>query len=277
MIDLNTLRYFTSAFETGTFSHAARANGVSQPTVSSAIQKLEDRIGMPLFKRSKVGLKALPVATRLYHDVVDSVTHLSKLETRLLAEPLQIVRIHIAPDVLIAQLAPGLSSLRRRFANLQFSFTQDPLESDLACISDKCAPETHAFILVEEEPFRVAVSRSHPLATSRTISLEDLRNEALIQRPYCPNADHLDLALSKITFAAHAIDDHQLLDLVSAGLGLAFVPASHGRARDDIALLRLADATEGVRRIGVSHRKSAHAKQLAQLLAKGAKGALNLA
>ena len=44
MLELTPLRYFLSAYETGTFSQAARVNGVSQPTVSAANPK----VGKPL-------------------------------------------------------------------------------------------------------------------------------------------------------------------------------------------------------------------------------------
>ncbi|WP_106745380.1 LysR family transcriptional regulator [Yoonia maritima] len=268
MIDLNTLRYFTSAFETGTFSQAAHVNGVSQPTVSAAIQKLEDRLGTPLFRRSKTGLKPYPLAARLYHDVIDSVTHLVALETRLLDEPLQMVRIYCAPDMLMRHIAPDLNSLRRRFKGLQFAFTDDARASDLAYVSDACIPETHSFILMAEDPFKVAVARHHPLAASRKMRIEDLRTQPLIHRPYCPHADRMELAPSMVASVAQATNDQQLLDLVAAGLGVAFVPASHGEARDDIALLSLSDADAGARRTGISHRKSAHAKELAKLLTK---------
>ena len=83
MIDLTALKYFAAAYETGTFSQSARVNNVSQPTVSAAIQRLEDRLDTPLFTRSKSGLTPTPLATRLYHDVVESVGHLSGLEARL--------------------------------------------------------------------------------------------------------------------------------------------------------------------------------------------------
>ncbi len=268
MIDLNTLRYFTSAFETGTFSHAARVNGVSQPTVSAAIQKLEDRLGTPLFKRSKTGLKPYPLAVRLYHDVIDSVTHLAALETRLLEEPSQIVRIYCAPDMLISRLAPDLSSLRRRFKNLQFAFTEDARACDLAYVSDACIPETHSFIPMVEEPFRVAVARHNPLAASSEVRVDDLRTQPLIHRPYCPHADRMELAPSMVASVAQATNDQQLLELIAAGLGVAFVPASHGEARDDIELRPLAGADAGTRRTGVSHRKSVHATELAKLLTK---------
>lgn len=267
MIDLNTLRYFTSAYETGTFSHAARLNGVSQPTVSAAIQKLEERLGVLLFKRTKAGLKPSPFAGRLYHDVVDHVTHLASLQTRLLSVPLQSIRIYCAPDMLVRRLAPKLNSLHRRFANLQFTFTDEVQESDLAYVSDRCVPEAHNFLPIEEERFYLAVARSHPIATIGSVQIEDLYNLPLIQRPYCPNADRLELGTGRIRFAAHATNDNQLLDLVSAELGVAFVPAAHAEARDDIVLLSLKDADAGMRVTGISHRKSVRAKELAQLLA----------
>ncbi|WP_375573169.1 LysR family transcriptional regulator [Ahrensia marina] len=267
MIDLNTLRYFTSAYETGTFSHAARLNGVSQPTVSAAIQKLEDRLGTLLFTRSRAGLRPSPFAGRLYHDVVDHVTHLASLQTRLFSETPQSIRVYCAPDMMVRRLAPRLSSLRRGFADLQFTFTDEAQESDLAYVSDQCVPKAHAFLPIKEERFYLAVARSHPIAKVRTVQIEDLRNLPLIQRPYCPNADRLELGTGGSGFGALATNDSQLLDLVSADLGVAFVPASHAESRDDIALLSLEGVDAGMRVTGISHRKSVRAKEIAQLLA----------
>lgn len=267
MIELTTLRYFTSAFETGTFSKAARANGVSQPTVSVAIQKLEDRLGGPLFQRSKSGLAPTPLARRLYHDSVDSVSQLSTLETRLREQPQRRVRVHCAPDMLMHGIAPGLNSLRRSTANLLFSFTEDPESSDLTFLSSKCAPVTHAFIPLVDEPFRVALARFHPLAMLSGVSLADIHDQPLIHRPYCPNADRMELGATLAAPSAQAMNDQQLLDLVAAGLGIAFVPLSHGHGRTDIVLLPLVDADAGTRTIGISHRKSAFAKSLAERLA----------
>lgn len=266
MIELNTLRYFASAFEAGTFSKAARLNDVSQPTVSAAILKLEDRLGMPLFQRSKSGLLPTALARKLYSDTVESVSHLSTLENRLLDQSQKVVRIHCAPDMLIHGIAPGLQSLRRTIANLTFRFTEDPHDSDLAYLSDKCVPSTHEFIPLGEEPFRVAVARFHPFAGMSGIRLADLEGEPLIHRPYCPNADRLDLTTLQTSAAAQAMNDPQLLDLVAAGLGIAFVPQSHGDSRENIAVLPLIDTDAGTRRIGVSYRKSAFAANLAERL-----------
>ena len=69
-----------------------------------------------------------------------------------------------------------------------------------------------------------------------------------------------------MAIGAHAANDMQLLDLIAAGLGVAFVPQSHGDGRDDITLLPLLEADAGTRRVGISHRKSAFAKGLAERL-----------
>lgn len=263
MIDLTTLRYFISAFETGTFSQAARANGVSQPSVSSAIQKLEERLNRSLFQRSKSGLTPTHFANRLYYDAVKSVDHLSTMEARLSDQPQRTVRVYCAPDMLINKIAPKLNSLRRNFGALAFHFTDDPLESDLAYLSDKCVPDGHAFIQLAEEPFRIAVAYSHPLAVLSRLKLSDLRDHPMIHRPYCTNADRMELGASQVSAGAEAMNDPQLLELVAAGFGYSFVPESHGDNRNDIVLLTLSDVDTGSLRIGVSHRKSAFAKNLA--------------
>jgi len=267
MIELTTLRYFTSAFETKTFSQAARVNDVSQPTVSAAIQKLENRLGAVLFQRSKSGLTPTPLATRLYHDTVDSVAHLSSLDLRMQKEPHQLVRIHCAPDMLLQGVAAGLNALRKNSSNLMFGFTEDPKDCDIAFLSDSCIPAGHDFIPLVEEPFRVAFGRFHPLAQLPEIRLNDIRDQPLIHRPYCPNADRMDLDAAR-SLAAEAMNDAQLLDLVAAGLGIAFVPLSHGSARDDITLRPLTGTDAGTRRVGISHRKSVFAATLANGLAK---------
>mgnify|MGYP001288046818 CR=1 FL=1 len=265
MHDLTSLRYFISAFESRTFSQAARAQSVSQPTVSAAIQKMEDRLGVPLFHRAKSGLTPTPLATRLYHDVIESVEHLATLDARMRVTQQQVVRVHCAADMLLHGLAPALNALRRTTPNLDFHFTEDPRDSDIAYLSAPCVPKSHGFVTLAEEPFQIALARHHPQARSPGIRVEDLHDHSLILRPYCPNADRLDLSLAQGT-TAQAQNDAQLLDLVAARLGIGFVPRSHGDSRDDIVLRPLLGADAGTRTIGIAHKKSAFATKMANRL-----------
>ncbi|WP_323012990.1 LysR family transcriptional regulator [Devosia sp.] len=56
--NLRHLRTFLSAVETGSITRAAEFNNVSQPAVTQAIRKLEQRFGMALFERTPRGLFA---------------------------------------------------------------------------------------------------------------------------------------------------------------------------------------------------------------------------
>lgn len=64
-IDWSLWRSFLAVAEAGSLSAAARALGLSQPTVGRHIAELEERVGATLFARSRNGLLATELATRL--------------------------------------------------------------------------------------------------------------------------------------------------------------------------------------------------------------------
>lgn len=264
MIELTPLKYFISAYETGTFSQAARLNHVSQPTVSIAIQKLEAHLGGPLFQRAKSGLTPTSMATQLYHDTIDSVAHLSSLENRLSGKPQQTLRMHCAPDVLLRPFRAALKSLRWGGSDMQLSFTDTLLNSEVAFVTASCAPSDHNFIPLLTEGFGIALERHHPLAAHDTLSLEDIQNEPVIERPYCPTADRLDIVWpNRPQSSANAVHDLQLLELIAAGFGVAFVPLSHKGTQKDVVVRALTGVEMQTRTVGISHRRSAFASDLA--------------
>ena len=75
----------------------------------------------------------------------------------------------------------------------------------------------------------------------------------------------MDLGALRASVAV-AMNDAQLLDLIAASLGVAFVPQSHGDVRDDIVLRPLAGVDAGSRRVGIAHRKTAFATDIARQL-----------
>ena len=54
-MNIQQLRYFCSVMQTGTFSGAARVEGVSVQAVSKALAALEEELGQPLFVRKSKG------------------------------------------------------------------------------------------------------------------------------------------------------------------------------------------------------------------------------
>jgi hypothetical protein len=72
-METNQVRYFLALCEEKNFTRAAKRCGVSQPSVSNAIKRLEEELGGDLFHRTKNGAKLSPlgVAIRPYLDQIN--------------------------------------------------------------------------------------------------------------------------------------------------------------------------------------------------------------
>jgi DNA-binding transcriptional LysR family regulator len=72
-METNQVRYFLALCEEQSFTRAAKRCGVSQPSVSNAIKRLEEELGGDLFHRTKKGAKLSPlgVAIRPYLDQIN--------------------------------------------------------------------------------------------------------------------------------------------------------------------------------------------------------------
>jgi len=67
--DIELLRSFAVVAQHGSFTRAADIMGVSQPALTSRIQKLERTLGFPLFARSTRRIDLTREGDRLYHQV----------------------------------------------------------------------------------------------------------------------------------------------------------------------------------------------------------------
>ena len=62
---LNELRYIVAVARERHFGRAAEACFISQPTLSVAVKKLEDELGLSLFERRKGEVSVTPVGERI--------------------------------------------------------------------------------------------------------------------------------------------------------------------------------------------------------------------
>jgi len=77
--DWNQTRAFLATMETGSLSSAARALGLTQPTLGRQVAALEEALGVVLFDRSGRGLQPTPIA----HELVDQVRAMRDAATRI--------------------------------------------------------------------------------------------------------------------------------------------------------------------------------------------------
>lgn len=270
-LDASALRLMRSIRDEGSFTAAAVALGHTQPAVSQAVRRLEDRLGTVLVRRHGRSV-ALTEAGEVLADCAGPV--LSALEAagaqvRAIAG-LEAGRIRLMafPSSSVALLPRALAALRAEHPAVSVQFVEaEPPESIAAVRSGTCdlavafsyhgtdagQGEDLTGLVVEdltEDPVHLALPVDHPLArTEGPVSMADLTHEPWIAG--CPRCrGHLEALARDVGFrprVAYETEDYvAVMGLVSAGLGVALIPDLIRRglsrvvgpdpARDSVAL-----------------------------------------
>lgn len=126
-MDLQTLRFFVAAAETGSFSAAAESMHYAQSNLSSRIKLLEDELGEALFYRSKRGV-SLTAKGKVFYDYSTRVLKLSEEAVSVIRD-MDHPRGHLTLGSLEAtalrHLPPLLSDYHRRCPDVQLSLNTD--------------------------------------------------------------------------------------------------------------------------------------------------------
>lgn len=111
---LTELRYIVALSQEGNFSRAAERCSVSQPTLSVAIARLEDELGVQLFERGKGFVSPSQVGQRIIEQAqlalreADKVRQIALCGRDQLAGPLRLGVIHTIAPYLLPQLIHAL-------------------------------------------------------------------------------------------------------------------------------------------------------------------------
>jgi len=108
---LHALQVFVLAAESGAFSAAAVKLGVTQSAVSRQIQKLEAYLGLPVFTRSKLGLRLTAEGEALLPAAEDALTRLTRVCESLRSVG-QVLTLRMPPTLAMRWFLPRLPSLR---------------------------------------------------------------------------------------------------------------------------------------------------------------------
>ncbi|RNL59535.1 hydrogen peroxide-inducible genes activator [Zhongshania marina] len=190
---LTELRYILALKETGHFGKAAENCFVSQPTLSVAIKKLEDELGISLFERSRGQIQTTPVGEQVIRQakiVLEQADHIRELANQgrdPLGTPLAIGAIHTVGPYLYPRCIPVI----REFApemplyieeNLTGTLRERLRSSKLDAII-VALPFNESDVVTQalyEEPFVVLLPNDHPLTKKAELQHEDLLNENVL-------------------------------------------------------------------------------------------------
>jgi LysR family hydrogen peroxide-inducible transcriptional activator len=284
---LTDLRYIVMLARERHFGRAAEKCFVSQPTLSVAVKKLEDELGVILFERSPQEVRVTPIGERVVAQaerVLSEAAQLGEIAAagkNPLAGPLRLGVIYTIAPWLLPKLVPLLRARAPEMPLLlEENYTHRLLEKlksaelDVAILALPVEEPGLVAQPVYDEAFRALVPVDHPWAKLKTVDPAKLLEQPLLMlgRGNCFRDQVLDLCTRAGEGGPQVLEGSSLetiRHMVASGVGITVMPSS---AVDDIpksdSLLRVRPFFEPTptRRVGIVWRASFPRHQAIDLL-----------
>jgi DNA-binding transcriptional LysR family regulator len=241
-MEFQQVRYFLSLADTLSFTEAAMRNGVSQPTLTRAVQRLEQELGGALVYRDGKDTRL----TALGRDIQAEFSEISESERRVLAlsqnrirgrrETITLGIVHtIAPALITGFVAHALRQLPVLELILRPIAGDRAPEMLLAGQIDGCFASDAATgnaklatVSMFDERLLLAMGDQHPLAEESKVSLERLAEQPYLDRLHCEfrarvNALLRDRALVMVPRLRSERED-LVQQAVASGIGVCMLP-----------------------------------------------------
>ena len=261
---LTELKYIVAVARERHFGRAAEACHVSQPTLSVAIRKLEDELGVALFERggaevtvTEIGRQIVEQAQRVL-DETNTLREIAEQGRDPLAGALRVGVIYtIGPYLLPLMMRRVIDDAPQMPLLLQENFTARLVELlrqgdiDCAILAEPFPDQGFATCPLYDEPFVVAVPLAHPWARRDSIESLELKRQTMLLLgtghcfrdqvlEVCPELSRYSQASAGIqkTFEGSSLET--IRHMVASGIGVTVLPwlaqpraVLDGLARDD--------------------------------------------
>jgi DNA-binding transcriptional LysR family regulator len=274
-MDFGQLEAFLQVAEQRSFSRAAEALRLTQPSVTARIQALERDLGEALFERNgrgvsltEAGAAFLPHAQRVLkalNDGCDAIQSLRELQ-------LGTLRLAAAPTISTYVLPGLLTEFRSRYPGLDVSvWTEYSDQVVQMVLADRVQlglersishPEAVTVPLYDDEVALVA-SAHHPFAADGVASIEQVSNQPLIM--FNRGSGYYTLVDNALRQAGVLVTPTMELDnmeatkkMVEEGLGIAMLPkvaVEREVASGELRYVRVRGMTMPKRTIALIYRR----------------------
>jgi LysR family hydrogen peroxide-inducible transcriptional activator len=244
---------------------------VSQPTLSVAVKRLEDELGLPLFERGTGDVSPTPMGEQIIAQAQrvlqqSAVIHeLARSGKDPLTGPLRLAAIYtIAPYLLPLLVRAVVKRAPQMPLILEEGYTHELLERlrhgeiDAALVALPIAEAGLAQRDLYDEPFHVAIPAHHAWSRLKTIDAARLKEETmlLLGAGHCLRDQVLEVCPDAARFSSSA---EAIRQMVASGLGVTVIPASALPARprrDDLIVYRPFAAPAPSRRVVIVCRRT---------------------
>ncbi len=286
---LTELRYIVTLAQEQHFGHAAERCYVSQPTLSIAVKKLEEELGVALFERSKNAVRVTPVGEKVVRQAqkvleqAEAVRELAKEGKDQLASPLRVGAIYTIGPYLFPQLIPQVQALAPQMPlYIEENFTETLRgkirtgELDAIIIALPFHEPDVLTRALYDEPFLMVMPKDHALAQQQEIDSAQINEERmlLLGEGHCFRDQVLEAcpSLNQSFHDQHTITEGSSLEtirmMVASGLGTSVLPLSaiENHPSRDLVATRPFKAPQPTRTVALAWRASFPRPQAIEVL-----------
>lgn len=240
-MEIHQIRYVLAVVKEGNFSRAAAACGVTQPSLTRGIRKMETDLGGTLFERKAAGAELtelgrllMPQFERAYAAVTEALNeaHSSRfakkrrLRIGLMCTlgPQRLVDLFVKLEKTLPEFELSISEARARDCVDQL--LADAI--DVAITSLPTYPDEVAALPLYRERYHVAFSKGHRFEALKEVPLDEMIGESYLDRLNCEFDDYYSAHFGERTLPLNVRYSSEREDWIQAmiltGLGVAFVP-----------------------------------------------------
>lgn len=255
ILDLRLFRFALASAEYGSFRRAAEALNIRASTVSKGVRNLEHRVGADLFERHHAGVRLTPAGERFINEANLGFDHLRRAMQRAGAlhrgEEGQLTVVVSVPLILLGE---SFETFRKRYAGVSVEVIESTTNAGLALVEqrkvdvafvvktrDRIATRS---LLLWDEQMTVVLPKTHALAGTKRLKLDDLRHESFVLSAggLGPDIhDHLVREMSEPgappKIQLHRVSQCNLITMVARGFGATIIVGPLSRAAPEEVVL----------------------------------------
>lgn len=277
---LDYLRYFNHLAKVLNFTKAAEDLFVAQPTLSVAIKRMEQELGVKLFKRGKGSSRIeLTESGAAYYEYVSLA--LNNLDTGLrVAREIQgeansLVRVGTVYSMQGINWSQAMQAFLSKKSNppkisIEQSYSPELIarlrkgELDVVFAARMDDLDDLNYIYVWSQPLVLGVHRNHPLAKREKITLDDLKKYEILTYPKESPVQRIDIELpvDEMNLLREYDDEITMSTIISSDenkLAL-FCHSFLVNAFSDVVCRRIEGLSEDFHKVFLVSRKETHPK-----------------
>ena len=240
-MNYNVLRYFSVLGQVEHYTIAAARLGISQPSLSSAIHNLETELGgVKLFEKTGRNIR-LTEEGKFYHEKVDAALNELHAASLMLRDSKGSAPIVIRMGFVSGTLNGLVASLIMKHAQennrIRFHLTESSAENlmdmvrqeklDMAIVDSTDRDRSLHFRKLKERDFYIAAPEGHPLTQQAYVEPQEVVHIPQVVFNYDVGNSFKEWttgtpADEKVVCTVDTVQS--ALDLVAAGVGVAFIP-----------------------------------------------------